>query len=70
MADLQVVQTQVSQVKVGAVQVGLKSGDRIVTVINPTTLEGGTIVTDGTVPAGKTMKGWAGAVSGQLTDAK
>ena len=58
----------VQQVSTGAKQVSLKEGDRVVTVINPTTLVGGEIVSDGTVPVGKKFVGLAGAVSGLLAD--
>lgn len=37
----------------------LAANQRIVVVIDPTTLTGGTVLADYTVPAGKTMKGTA-----------
>ena len=59
----------VTQVSAGQKQIVLAAGDRVVTVINPTTLTGGTIVSDSTVPAGKKFVGVAGAVNGLMSDA-
>jgi len=59
----------VVQVNAVAKRVDLKAGDRIVTVINPTTLVGGDIVNDSTIPADKKFTGVAGGVAGLMSDA-
>ena len=51
-----------------AKQVKLKAGDRIVTVINPTSLTGGEIINDSTIPANKSFVGVVGGVAGLLSD--
>ena len=46
---------------------GCVAGDRLVVVKNPTTLTGGEIIFDKTIPVSKTFDGFV-AISGSLSD--
>lgn len=51
----------------GGIMLECNSEDRIVIVINPTTIEGGTIMYDKTVPVNQSLSGNI-TIGGQLSD--